>query len=108
MLKIKDNIDLKELEKFGYKKYTDKYDKSFYADISKEDYNNYQKLRKNKSYLCPYFTGQVDIFIYSNRIININIYVFSREQCEIDFESKNYNYYIQDLIKAELIEEVEE
>ena len=75
MLKIKDNVDLKELEKFGFKLY-----KGYY-----------------KKHLE--FSG-IEIFVdVEQRIIErSNQFVFT----------KVYEDEIQDLIKADLVEKVQE
>ena len=80
MLKIKDNVDLKELEKYGFKEYN---------DCWQRDYNN------------DYAT---------------NIYKDTREIIKVDYEwsflenkyYENSTYKISDLIKADLVEKVEE
>lgn len=80
MLKIKDNVDLKELEKFGFKEYNDCYSR---------DYNNDYLTRIDKE---------------------------TREILKVDYEwsfmenkyYKNSTYKIDDLIKADMVEKVEE
>lgn len=80
MLKIRENVDLKELEKFGFKEYNDCYSR---------DYNNDYLTRVDKD---------------------------TREILKVDYEwsflqnkyYKNSTYKIDDLIKANLVEKVEE
>lgn len=83
MLKIKDNIDLKELEKFGFKN-------------KKEKYEWYE---------------------YKNKFIEITIFLNLENECEnkilfILTNQYNRNYanidILYDLIKADLVEKVEE
>ena len=80
MLKIKDNVDLKELEKFGYEEYDEGLN---------EPYIIYRK------YIRPY----ISIDILPNRTITKN-------NDDSDGFVKKEN--IQDLIQAELVEKVEE
>lgn len=80
MLKIKDNVELKELEKFGYEEY----------DIGlNEPYIIYRK------YLKPYIS--IDILV--DGVITKN---------NDDNPGIIKNEEIQDLIKADLVEKVED
>ena len=81
MLKIKDNVDLKELEKFGY--YLGQDDGCHKAYIKDLEYNDY-------------------IAIYDDRTILIDVEDFCGSSWE-EFEEK----LLQDLIKADLVEKVE-
>lgn len=80
MLKIRDDVDLKKLEKYGFKEYNDCYSR---------DYNNDYLTRVDKD---------------------------TREILKVDYEwsflqnkyYKNSTYKIDDLIKANLVEKVEE
>ena len=84
MLKIKDNVDLKELEKFGFEKNTYHWCKTGVWErplINKED--------KRSLY--------VDIYSREINKENINFAV-------IDTEEKD----VEDLIKADLVEKVED
>jgi len=82
MLKIKDNVDLKELEKFGFKlKYNENNGKPF----------NYEKE-----------------FIGWNRRSDITIYIEDRKiNCYIE-EEMGIIETLYDLIQADLVEKVEE
>lgn len=79
MLKIKDNVDLKELEKFG-----------FSNDFGEE----YSKWEASNGFDIGY---EIDIY---NRIIRIS---FSTFDTLIDIDNTLY-----DLIKADLVEKVDE
>lgn len=79
MLKIKDNVDLKELEKFGFKEYNDSY---------KRDYNNDYLTSINKE------TREILKVDYEWAFLQNKYY-------------KNSTYKIDDLIKADLVEKVE-
>lgn len=87
MLKIKDNVDLKELEKFGFT----------YNENAYEKYN--LKLQDTMS-------GAVEIRITNNRILypvaDLDFYNLGNEN-----ELKMYDI-VFDLIKANLVEKVEE
>ena len=80
MLKIKDNIDLKELEKFGFKE---------------DEFGNYTKdlvFEKNKYLVC-------DIWRTSRKLFMSVMYN------DIGFDELDFLY---DLIKADLIEKVDD
>jgi hypothetical protein len=90
MLKIKDNVDLKELEKFGFKKEEDHdiiyylkeniYDNNMeYADFKVEDHN---------------------------RIIKMNL--FKKDKMNYPLFDVNQDDTIFDLIQSGLVEKVEE
>ena len=81
MLKIRDDVDLKELEKFGYCLGQD--DSCHKAYIKDLEYNDY-------------------IAIYDDRTILIDVEDFCGSSWE-EFEKK----LLQDLIKADLVEKVE-
>ncbi len=80
MLKIKDNVDLKELEKFGFEKDSWYYKKTF----------NYE-----------YYKVKIDIELDRKYIIIQNDYYDSDYACYIPD-------IIYDLIKADLVEKVGE
>ena len=86
MLKIKDNIELKELEKFGFK-YTE--DKS-----SKGDFSYCEKLIGDNVILGVTEPGRV---IYSNITLSETTYIFS-DGFDVIF----------DLIQAGLVDKVKE
>ena len=80
MLKIKDNIDLKELEKYGFK----------------------PRYNVDTGEIVEYYIN------FENCIQSINIYTYSRS-IYADYV-KAYKVYdvLYDLIKADLVEKVEE
>lgn len=80
MLKIKDNIDLKELEKFGFTEYKDSY---------KRDYNNDYLTSVDKQ------TREILKVDYEWSFLENKYY-------------KNSTYKINDLIEAGYVEKVEE
>ena len=82
MLKIKDNIDLKELEKYGFKKEPEK----AYYYLSKED--------------CEIFVWITKGYDYKPRHIYIEVHDYSIILNEFDD--------LYDLIKNGLIEKVED
>ena len=77
MLKIKDNVDLKELEKFGFEKF--------------DDYYLFQN-------------GCDDDFIYYYDTIKIDLYCKELEICSVN--NKNIDDKVFDLIEAGLVEKV--
>ena len=92
MLKIKDNVDLKELEKFGFKP---KYDE----DTGK--IKAYEKIKKEEEYI---------VLGVTRTIIKGKIRIFRRT--DIEWRINPYNEYfdvdtLYDLIKADLVEKVE-
>ncbi len=95
MFKIKDSVDLKELEKIGFWK------DSNFKILHRGIYDNYIELSDKKEYLL----------ILRNRVI-----VKAKMTCIIDFNENLVNgyyiqtnrvkKYIQDLIQAGLVEKV--
>lgn len=81
MLKIKDSVDLKELEKFGFEEYEKNY---FYYGFTRPDCNSEIRIYVNKG--DRIITTTLDIYVHENRIHD----------------------KIYDLIKANLVEIVEE
>ena len=84
MLKIKDNIDLKELEKFGFKEYPFYY----FTDVNKGIYYEDEDIAINKK----------------NRQVYMKI---DDEVYEMNLGIKSFDY-LYDLIKADLVEKVGE
>lgn len=82
MLKIKDNVDLKELEKFGFKRYGNHYQKVFIDN--------------------PRTSVYIDFWIYDG-LINLRL---DTETQIIDL--KNELDFLYDLIQAGLVEKVED
>jgi hypothetical protein len=82
MLKIKDNVDLKELEKFGFEK--DGYDYYY-------DFIPYNEDNSNGQYICA-------------DIKTRKIYL---DYIDLDYFNKSAEL-LYDLIKADLVEKVEE
>ena len=82
MLKLKDNVDLKELEKYGFK---------------------YDELNKGYKVQSSHFKsyGNAEMFIYENHnlFFNQSAY-FTNEQFLIDV--------LYDLIKADLVEKIDD
>ncbi len=88
MLKIKDDVDLKELEKFGY--------------TLKDDNDNYY-IKRNEKY-------RIQINVFDRKIL---VYKY-RENSDwgtyigyLDKEENELKEYIQDLNQAGLVEKVE-
>jgi hypothetical protein len=79
MLKIKDNVDLKELEKFGFSYYDNK-TSCYYG-------------------CCGKWTEKIDIFVNNARYISI--FVKDNKTC---FETDT----LYDLIKADLVEKTDD
>lgn len=79
MLKIKDNVDLKELEKFGFKKEEGEYKRTMPHD---ED---------------------VEMIIFDDREITNWVWGVDRESCD-----NEYRELLFDLITAGLVEKVKE
>lgn len=104
MLKIKDNVDLKELEKFG-----------FYDSIQAIYPRKYLKIIDN-SHLIEIEYDQVDKISIKIIIVNIKKPIWNGDKTKIlyyEYISGRYgddvvSKYIQDLIKADLVEKVEE
>ena len=86
MLKIKDNVDLKELEKFGFKYEKGKY----YIESVRKPMPSEYSVKKHLAY---------SIFI-KTRIIKMH-------RNNISWEYDNAMDIIYDLIKADMVEKVE-
>ena len=94
---------LEELKKYGFSRYKDEYSKLEYGQLSDVDIEHYESYRE-KSRLAPYFTGGIYKSINCNtNELYIKVSVYSYEQCEDDFISKDYDFYVQDLIKDGLV-----
>lgn len=93
-----------ELEKFGF--IWD--NEGFYIKrcgiigASKSDIELYQSKYKRNG-LANYYTAGITIFI-KNRKIFADILVYSYESPETEFRSCDVKHYIQDLIKADMVE----
>ena len=86
MLKIKDNVDLKELEKFGFK--------------------DFQFIDTKKIILRRYYD-----FKYPNAVTDINKETRKIENWDDSFTGlgiPNSNVLLEDLYKADLVEKVED
>ena len=126
MLKIKDSVDLKELEKFGFLRCVNNVIHQWYyarpLEISDlQDFKDILENNKNRSYdileqfdnvlvICDLNNGDNSRFNKEDNSLFKKIYVIPREiNYEDDCFTENYNEEnIQDLIKADLIEKVEE
>ena len=84
MLKIKDNVDLKELEKFGFKECPFYY----FTNINKDMYYEDEDIAINKK----------------NRQIYM---IIDDEVYEMNLGIKSFDY-LYDLIKADLVEKVDD
>ena len=108
MLKIKDNVDLKELEKFGfkYKKEKEGYLNHYYFINEKTGFN---KSLKNGEIDYFYDENVIKILERTKEIVNV---ISCRAYDGKDITTKYYLYYendiLYDLIKADLVEKVEE
>lgn len=108
MLRIKKEKDLKELEKFGYHKVDNGYQKDYVSEASKKDINLYYNKYKDSN-LDNYFYTGISIFIDSKqREINVAIEIYGYSYIQTVFVSCDKEYYLTDLIQAGLVEKVEE
>lgn len=105
MLKIKDNVDLKELEKFGFKQVKDGHWEEWIYLGYKTTYfyrDSNRRLRKDVS------SELIKVDRYRTIVINMDIKIFPKEEIygyggwTTDLEP------IYDLIKADMVEKVEE
>ena len=106
MLKIKNNVDLKELEKFGFEYYCENHENN-----SVEKYSNGHKFYTEQGYRFDDGTNTIDVmeerkngnWIFPNKERELYIY-------ESDYEmgiSENMIDIIFDLIQAGLVEKVD-
>ncbi len=91
MLKIKDDVDLKELEKYGYELQEDWWNRP-----SQITANNFKGEMIYYKHVAPYTS--IEIEVKTRRITE------QQEDMFTNVEEK----YINDLIKADLVEKVEE
>lgn len=103
MLKIKDSVDLKELEKFGFKA-TSIYPKLllFYPDGNSGNCSYFSSIKLNTE------TRKINF-----NLENMSCWCNDLEQLDLDFENIQYSYskmkkVMYDLIKANLVEKVKE
>ena len=103
MLKIKDNVDLKELEKFGYKKGEDMLCCSYsaYGKIYEQQLDNILKVDVKNAI----FVVEID---KKEKIIQLNLTTKTAFRCFSYKRDDIVEPYIQDLIQAELVEKVED
>lgn len=94
MLKIKDNVDLKELEKFGFDK----------SKIANETYYIDETYKSDNEY-CPQYTFSLIINWRNSKVKNSLVGGFNANDDEID-EIFDLDI-LYDLIKANLIEKVD-
>lgn len=104
MLKIKDNVDLKELEKFGFKEKP--YGYIYYPNNNNPNSRYFSNIQINKKLM-----GENNVIKFS--LENMNVWCNSIEELEDDFKNIKASYEafkikIDDLIKADLVEKVEE
>lgn len=93
MLKIKDNTDLKELEKFGYE--------TFYSDISKCLFAVKDILKPTSNFNVARYRIGVD---EKNRILRKSKFRPGKFLLQVKVTKND----VDDLIKADLVEKVEE
>lgn len=93
MLKLKDDIDLKELEKFGFK-------------IAGESFIYISKIIADYCARITICKGEDGVFI--DRQILLDYYPISISAERLDKAISEYEYTLFDLIQAGLVEKVEE
>ena len=93
MLKIKDNVDLKELEKYG-----------FTGKESKYDFNDWFRFtRPNEDYFIFIDNNSYKMICYKGKVYGqLDLWAFAPFE-EIELKEE----YIKDLIQAGLVEKVE-
>ena len=104
MLKIKDNIDLKELEKFGFKEKHWGY--IYYPNSNNPNSRYFSNIKINKNLM-----GENNVIEFC--LENMSVWCNSIEELENDFENIKASYEafkikIADLIKNDLVEKVDE
>lgn len=103
MLKIRDNVDLKELEKFGYKKG---------EDIMYCSYNAYGKIYEQQLDSVLNVSGKGIIYVVEinekSKGIELNLTTRRAFRCFGYMQNDVVEPYVQDLIQAGLVEKVED
>lgn len=102
MLKIKDNVDLKELEKYGFKKGEDTQYVSYghYGKVFEEQLDNYWEIEG--SIVDLIFV----ISICKKRIISCEVTSKNASRSICSDNDEPVIPYIKDLIQADLVEKV--
>lgn len=95
MLKIKENVDLKELEKFGFKKISEFYIREYEL----KDKINYYKKHYIRIRNLPNYAYYKEIFDCAEDSLGF---------VHINYKHINLEEKIKDLIKADLVEKVED
>lgn len=114
MLRIKKEIDLKELEKFGFKlKFNNLRHTSYYVKpISKQEQEKFRKetLASEQSRILENNDVVAVVKEDYNSCLNRKIFLITRERCrDLEYPFSEVNERdIQDLIQAGYVEKVEE
>ncbi len=95
MLKIKDSVDLKELEKYGFDK----------SNLTNETYYTEETYKSDNKY-CPQYTFSLIVNWRDSKVKNSLVGGFNANDDEID-ETFNLDL-LYDLIKADLVEKVDD
>ena len=103
-LRIKSDVDLKELEKYGFQK--EHWGYIYYPNNNSPKTRYYSSVKINKKLM-----GENNVIEFS--LENMSMWCNSIEELEDDFENIKSSYEafkikIESLIKAELIEKVDE
>lgn len=110
MLKIKDNIDLKELEKFGFRAEYDK-DTGKLVEMYRINGHYVGEREKRRRGTSITITKDENRFGYSNFKNFWNIFSWKREikpfTYRLNLDSEDFEV-LYDLIKADLVEKVED
>lgn len=107
-LRIKADKELSELERFGFYKNDNGYQKDYVGEASAKDIDLYYNTYKNSA-LDNYFCAGISIFIDNEqREINVAVEIYGYYDIQIDFLSCDKECYLNDLIQADLVEKVEE
>ncbi len=103
MLKIKDNVDLKELEKYGLKPHyimvnhdTGKTCIDYYSSSKYECQHGFLRLKSKKKFLCFYVSNRK----FNNFLKTTNLIIEDETFLDMDL--------LYDLIKADLVEKVDD
>ena len=104
MLKIKDNVDLKELEKYGFKE--EHWGYIYYPNNNSPRTRYFSNMKINKKLM-----GENNVIEFC--LENMSCWCNSLEELEYDFKNIKLSYEafkikIDDLIKDGLVEKVEE
>lgn len=99
IVKVREDFELEGLEKYGFVKVENGYQKDYVGEASQKDKDLYYNTYKD-SKLDNYFCAGVSIFIDNQqKEVNVAIEIYGYYDIQTDFLSCDKEYYLGDLVK---------